>query len=380
MDAVATLPDARILHISDVHLGTPLPWLGEKGAAQRRQIRETFAALLRKAPADGVGLLLIAGDLFASPRPPRELAEFASSQVRGLAEAGVEAVICAGEADTPEGREPYAGGAFDGIPGVTVLPTAPRAVDFPRLGVSVTGRSGGRGLGMEGMRKLPRGQQPRTVGLLHVDPSRGGREALAHGVGETGFSYLALGGSHQTVDLATSPPAWFPGSPELIERSPQPGVALLIAFAGGQTIVSPLATAKRRYERTVLEPAAFPTQEALAVAIEARSDPDLILDVHVTGRAHPGQFLDIYALQERLATHFFALEIIDEAAPDLTLLPTAAGAGITVREKFLALMSQQLQEATTPADRRRIGSALRLGLWLLEERRVNTSEERRVSV
>jgi len=365
-------PEVRFLHLADVHLGASFPWLGERGAAHRKRLRQTFSDVVLQATNSGVNLVLIAGDLFASSHPHPELTEFVIAQFARLTTSGVEIVIAAGEADALDAQGVYAGGAFDGVAGVTVLPAAPKVGEFPGLGVAVSGRSVARVKETaDPFKGLAAGRQPVTIGLLALDPNRaGGRGALARAIAGTRFAYLALGGSHKMMDVGTDAvPAWFPGSLELMVRTEGPGAALLVDVSAERPSVTPLPIARGRAHRLVLEPAAIPSVDALAAEIEALADPDLSLEVRLTGRARPAQHIDGAALERRLAPRFFSLEITDEAMPDLALLEEAPGRSVTVTGKFVELMTAQLQQAGSEAERRRVGAAYRLGLWLLGERR-----------
>ena len=360
----------RLLHLADVHLGAGFPWLGERGPAHRRRVRQTFADALAKGAAEGVDLVVIAGDLFGSSRPHPELADFVRAQLSRLAGEGIQTVLAAGEADGLDALGAYAGGSLDGLPGVTILPAVPKVVEFPALELVVSGRSATKGKEItDPFKGLPVGKVG-TVGLVAADPRRsGGREALARAAAGTGFTYLALGGSHRTLDLgAEKVAAWYPGSLDLLTRNEPPGAALLVDLDRDGARITPLPMARGRIQRLTLEPVAHATLEALTAEIDALADPDLLLEVRLSGRAHPAQFIDVLALEQSLAPRFFALEIIDDAVPDAAAAPTGPGGTITVPGKFAELMASQLQQAGSEAERRRIGLAHRLGLWLLAGR------------
>jgi len=360
----------RLLHLADVHLGAGFPWLGERGPAHRRRIRQTFADALAKGAAEGVDLVLIAGGLFGSSRPHPELTDFVRAQLSRMAADGIETVIAAGEADGLDAQGAYAGGALDGLSGVTVLPAAPKVIEYPALDLAVSGRSATKGKEVTDPFKGLTAGKGRTVGLVAADPRRsGGREALAKGAAALGFAYLALGGTHRTLDLgAEGVVAWYPGSLDLQVRTEPPGAALLVELEREGARVRPLAVARGRVERLALEPAAYPTLEALTAQIEALADPDLLLEVRLSGRALPGQFIDALALEQALAPRFFGVEIVDEAMPDPGAAPGGPGRTITVPGKYGELMAAQLQQAGSEPERRRIGAAHRLGLWLLAGR------------
>ncbi len=357
----------RLLHLADVHLGAGFPWLGERGPAHRRRLRQTFADALAKGAAEGVDLVLIAGNLLGSSRPHPELADFVRAQLSRLATEGIDTVIAAGEADGLDAQGAYAGGALDGLSGVTILPAAPKVIAFPARDLAVSGRSATKGREITDPFKGLTAGKARTVGLVAADPRRsGGRETLARAAAATGFAYLALGGSLRTLDLgAEGVAAWYPGSLEILTRGDPPGAALLVDLERDGARVTPLPLARGRIQRLALEPAAYPTLEALTTEIDALADPELLLEVRLSGRAQPAQFIDALALEQSLAPRFFGLEIIDEAMPDAAAAPAEPGGTITVPGKFAELMAAQLQQAGSETERRRIGAAHRLGLWLL---------------
>ncbi len=66
----------KLLHTADLHLGSPISGLPESVAEQVRDgLFETLARLVDTANDEGVDAMLIAGDLFDSPTPPRSIAQ-----------------------------------------------------------------------------------------------------------------------------------------------------------------------------------------------------------------------------------------------------------------------------------------------------------------
>ncbi len=59
----------RLLHLADVHLGRPFQMLGEKGASKRRALEAALVRAVDAAIERRVHLVLVAGDLFDSPKP-----------------------------------------------------------------------------------------------------------------------------------------------------------------------------------------------------------------------------------------------------------------------------------------------------------------------
>jgi hypothetical protein len=239
-------------------------------------------------------------------------------------------------------------------------------VEFPHLGLAVIGRSAGRAQNRGDPVGLPPATQPRTVGLLHVHPSRaGGGEAVVRSAGSR-FTYFALGGSHRTLDVSTDGVvAWYPGSLELVVQEEHEGAALWVEVGAGGVKVTTVPVGRRRFKRIVLEPAMHATPEALATEIEGHADGNLALEVRLAGRAHPAQHIDTQDLEQTLGSRFFALRVVDEAMVDLSLLEAPQIPEINVVGKFSTLMRQQLDQARSEAEGQRVSAAFRLGLWLL---------------
>src|SRR2546426_7093542 len=94
----------KLLHMADVHLGKAFQMLGAQGAAQRRALEDTFARAVDLAIAQQVHVVLIAGDLFDSPRPSATLVDLAERQLRRLDDRGIWVAMVAGNHDVaPDG-------------------------------------------------------------------------------------------------------------------------------------------------------------------------------------------------------------------------------------------------------------------------------------
>src|SRR5947209_8404297 len=89
----------KLLHVADVHLGKAFQMLGAQGAAQRRALEDTFARAVDLAIAQQVHVVLIAGDLFDSPRPSATLVDLAERQLRRLDDRGIWVAMVAGNHD-----------------------------------------------------------------------------------------------------------------------------------------------------------------------------------------------------------------------------------------------------------------------------------------
>ena len=66
-------PAVKLIHTADVHLDAPNATLGERAAELRRTVRETFTRVVDMCLERDAQVFIIAGDLFDSRTPPREV-------------------------------------------------------------------------------------------------------------------------------------------------------------------------------------------------------------------------------------------------------------------------------------------------------------------
>src|SRR2546425_2445349 len=78
--------------------------LGAQGVIQRKALQDVFARAVDLAIAQQVHVVLIAGDLFDSPRPSATLVDLAERQLRRLDDRGIWVAMVAGNHDVaPDG-------------------------------------------------------------------------------------------------------------------------------------------------------------------------------------------------------------------------------------------------------------------------------------
>src|SRR2546425_9445862 len=167
----------KLLHMADVHLGKAFQMLGAQGAAQRRALEDTFVRAVDVAIAHQVHVVLIAGDLFDSPRPSATLVDLAERQLRRLDDRGIWVAMVAGNHDVaPDG---FVGGSHhlrEAGPHVVLFGRTVETRLVPRLDLTITGRSADPRTPTRPLAAWPKQRPLRfAVGVTHGAVYRGGR-------------------------------------------------------------------------------------------------------------------------------------------------------------------------------------------------------------
>jgi len=383
----------RLLHLADVHLGARHPDLG--GAASR--LRERQAAAFRRAVDAGiearVDVALVAGDLFDSDAQPRRVVEAAAIELRRLTERNIRVVIIPGSHDAWEGGSVYRvfdlrlmAGLSEGSDLLTVLTPHRSEVVYRDLDLVVHGR-------VATTRRVSRSPLA-DFSVLGDDRARW-RVAMVHGtlvssadadaddvrftaeeVAASGLDYLAMGHAHGWLAGRAGGTTWTtPGSVEQLraEDADAGKVAIvdLTERSGRKSVeVREAVVGRTRFASVTLDARDVASLAGLTAHLRHLADPDLVLDVTLTGIAERWLDVDPSALSSELADAFLAVRLRDEsqaAAPGAT---DAAPGSIerTFRESLAAHIAAAEASGDTgaAADAR---AAYQLGRQLLDDPR-----------
>jgi DNA repair exonuclease SbcCD nuclease subunit len=191
----------------------------------------------------------------------------------------------------------------------------------------------------------------------------------------SGLDYLALGHWHSTQQAKAGITTYaYSGAPEPVAVTQDgAGKVLLVALedAGGQRTVKveERAVGRTRFQKLDVDAATLAGQPELLRQLAARADPDLVLDVRLTG-VRPDE-LDVATdeVEDQLKGSFLKVRVRDTSVPALTTgnLPspdTIPGAFIrNVEGRIAELEAEGSATATTEAAELR--DILRLGRLLL---------------
>ncbi len=366
----------KLLHTADVHLDAPFRWLGNKGKEQRRQVKDTFRALIDLALAERVDAVLIAGDLFDGNSPSQDAVDFVKTQ---LARLSVPVFIVPGTHDCYDTGSIYRRVHFATGNGaaVHVFDGARTAVELSTLGLTVHANANltktSRVSPLHGLQRNPRTRY--NVALAHGSLARPGTEddfpLNAASIAASGMDYLALGHWHSCQDCSAGGiAAWYSGPPELLTAEGEQGYVLLIELDEQRTHVQCRQVGRRRYAELSLPLDGIDGAEAIGEPIRSRRDPDLALTVRLSGLRRLDLVYDVCELEQELSPLFFALRVEDVSHPHLRPEDVEALSDKLVIGQFARRMQALIAEAADPNEKRVRECALQLGLALLQGKKV----------
>jgi DNA repair exonuclease SbcCD nuclease subunit len=382
----------RLLHTADVHLGARHADLGEQAAAQRERQFAAFKATVDLAIAERVDVFLIAGDLFDSNTQPKRSVDRVAAELKRLVAASIRTVIIPGTHDVYDRASLYrihdlaamAGSTLDDDL-VTVLTPDRPSVHLSACDVIVHGpvfaTKRAPHSPLRDLKVTRGGEATWHVALVHGSlsiPDKTDRDEVVVTRAEieaTGLDYLALGHWHSTQQgTAGSTTYAYSGAPEPVAVTQDgAGKVLLVTLdeaAGQRTVTIDERTVGRtRFEKVDIDAATLAGQPELIRQLAARADPDLVLDVRITGVRPDELDLSTDEVEDQLRGSFLRVRVRDTSLPALTHgnLPspdTIPGAFIRNVEGRIAELEAEGSEASV-AEAAELRDVLGLGRLLL---------------
>jgi len=382
----------RLLHTADVHLGARHADLGEQAASQRERQFAAFKAAVDLAIVEKVDVVLIAGDLFDSNTQPKRSVERVAAELKRLVAAKIRTVIIPGTHDVYDRASLYrlhdlkamAGSTVDDDL-VTVLNPNHPSVHLSSCDLVVHGPVFATKRApyspLRDLKVVGDGTAKWHVGMVHgalAIPGRTDRDEVVVTRAEieaTGLDYLALGHWHSAQKgQAGSTTYAYSGAPEPVAVTQDgAGKVLLVELdevgATRSVKVDERTVGRTHFAKLDVDAATLPDQPALVRLLGDRGDPDLILDVRLTGVRPDELDLSTDEIEDQLKGSFLRLRVRDTSLPALTQgnLPspdTIPGAFIRDVEGRIAELEADGSE-TAIAEATELRDVLRLGRLLL---------------
>lgn len=355
----------KILHAADFHLDTSFDALPEeKARAMRQEARELLMALVERANAERVQVVLLAGDLFDSGVAYWETRETLETMLSTLK---ARVFIAPGNHDYYSPSSPWASMRLG--ENVTLF-TSPqiRCVELPELGCRVYGAGFTSPVSdrlMSGFRAGRSGQIEMMVmhGFVGGERFNAIREA---DIAASGLNYLALGHVHSFGGLRQAGKTTYAYAGCLMGRgfdeTGEKGFLLgTVGRDGCDLDFVPLA--RRQYRVVKADLTGQAPMEAVKAALRPLPASDIVRLV-LTGEAE--QEPDLHALHALLAERFFAHDLRDESFPKRDLWE---GAGEdSLRGLFLFKLREARDNEKDPVRRELLTKAARYGLAALDGR------------
>ena len=363
----------RLLHLADVHLGRPFQMLGEKGAAQRRALEAALTHAVDLAIEERVHLVLVAGDLFDSPKPSPATLDFVGGELRRLEDARIRAAVVAGNHDA--GDDGYVGGLERlraASPGTLWFGRVAEAHTLSDFDLTLIARSPVAGATVSPLSGWPTRPATRfAVGLTHGSFYRAGVvdvPGVIHPqeIRDADLDYLALGDWHSAMEVVPAPTAaWYAGSPELLGYDQEgAGHVLLVEIPSpGRAVVTRHRVGRRQYRRLDLDLTLL-DDAALRRAVEEAADPEVICDAVLMGVVPVTRTVNASGLEDDLSEGFFRLRITNRTQLWLDDERLAQISEDTVLGKFVRVMSARIA-AADGEQRALLEEALQVGVAVL---------------
>ncbi len=288
----------RLLHTSGLSLGAPLTAFGPQAGPRREDFFHTFERLLETARREQVDVFLVAGDLFATPRPERDCLQRVQAGLKTLAEAGILPVLLpgAGEmgltADAVYRREELPGTILPANGGMREIEVGGQRVRFVVAGAAPS---------------VP------LPGGIDIVVAAGESEAFP-GTFDESFrpAYLALGGRGEFKLLERDGTVYGcrPGAPEGRDFSePGPCFAALVEMGAEGCRVEALPTESRQLLVRSIELSGREEEGELLALVRQALEPRAAVQLTLSGPVE--QPLELSALRQAAGGDCFFLELVN---------------------------------------------------------------------
>lgn len=362
----------RILHLADLHLGYEPPWQ-RLAEARRRERDARLAKAVAWAIEQDVDLVLIAGDLFETHRPPGPLVETVIGELKRLVDAGIQVVTLPGNHDEISYHDSVYRREAKRWPGLLVEnPNMQKVATFDCRGARVHLYSLAYTSGLT-RTYPPLAEFPRTeeegfhVALLHgsLDWNRGDRSLPINGevLEAAGYDYVALGHIHRHVVRGQRRLVVYPGMIDGKDFD-DPGVGyytLVTLTSSGSELQKVPADGAQPLVTLSVDAGEFPGESELIAALRARLPERGAARVVLTGS--PAFAFSAEAMEEALSGPALFVRVDDETEGFAEELIERLASEPTVRGQFVARMLARIQEE--PERDRLLRRALARGLEAL---------------
>lgn len=310
----------RIAHTADVHLGRAFSYLGEAAQRHQERLKRAFRRVFAEAQAQGCQLVLIAGDLFDSPRVGRHWVEFALSTI---AESRLPVIVIPGNHDPAE-RHPF---REVSLPSNLHFVLQTTRLPLSDLDLEVVACPAGDEARWQTALRRDSGGAPLQIAVMHGSmPSAGGQGTIRpEWVRTCMLDYVALGDWHSPQDWTQGHTVcYYSGAPEMImPRQQLPAVMLVVELVAKQLAqVAKVPIGETHYPEGAINGALdwdispYDGVQSLLSDLRALLTPETVVSLRLTGRWQAKEPLNLQVLEENLQPSCLWLELESAYQPE----------------------------------------------------------------
>ena len=368
----------RMLHLADLHLGYKPSFLDEPRVTIRQKERDQLlenAVSFALDPAQGIDLVIIAGDLFETHRPEKKLVRAVIEQLQRLEASGVCIVTVPGNHDEISYFDSVYRENKEKWPGILVQNPMPALVARQEIkgrpvwiySLAYTG-----GLTkVSALNSFPREpEEGLHIGAFHgtLDWNPGERSLPLQSavLAKADYNYIALGHLHRYQEHKVGEtPAVYSGAVESKSlKDKGAGHFTVVNFQQGKVFIEKPAVAVRKHDLVELDLSTLYSLEEIVTECRRYRCPETIMEIRFKGT--PGFAINIDRIYEELQDDFFHLQLVNDSNfIDWHQIGKYTGEH-TVRGAFAQRILNRLQEAQEEREKEVLKLALLKGLAVFQ--------------
>ncbi len=372
----------RILHTADLHLGSSFRGLGKLGKQLRKAQSKTLSNIINLAKEYSVDIILIAGDLFDSNQISRDLLHFTLEQIKQANP--IPVFLMPGNHDYLDEDSIYNDRIFQDAPNNLHLFNEIGYNHYTLSKFSLTVYAKPITAKISDENPLA-GLEVKTNSKYQIALAHGSLSEIARNDGAYLFSYediiksnmnyIALGHWHSYFECSigkkgekVKTKAIYSGAPlgtKFAEHDA--GNVLLVDIKDDETIqIKKIKSAPYYWYEKELDITGKENLMQFLTPLYNEGNKHKLLRLKLTGLIKPTQKLILKKQEEYLNENWFYAEIKDNTHLALENLILSEDEKYTLRGQFLTLMQKKLSEETEEKEKKKIETALQIGLALLE--------------
>lgn len=366
----------KLAHVSDVHLGAKLVYLGAKAEDHRNNIKKSFKNAVDTATMRGADIFVIAGDFFDSSFPSRSVQIFALDNIKRLIEKGIYVVLISGNHDRRESGSVYDSSMITEYKNVKFRLITKEIQEewlIEELGTRIVAA----GTEHQKNKKTPYAGLQRNenykfnIGVFHGSVDIKGEPdnnpiRLAD-LKASKFNYFALGDWHNTLQAVKGFDAWYSGSPELIDSDQErAGNMLFVTLDDARPAsIEVVKVGSKSILKKEIDVGAFQSFEQIIQNLKTEKNKDLILNLTLKGLKSVDFVLNEQDIIQLLNEDYYFVNLKNETELKLTEKDLASYPQDMLIGRYIKLLMDQKKKDDNESNEI-IDEAIQLGVALLK--------------